>query len=390
MPRWAAVAWGLAGPVLACAQATEAAPAARASQAPQRTWGAYSTVSAQAWSNGLPVLGLSGDWSEGYQRRSGTQRAQAQARAEVGVQWGERPDHDADADRDAVWRVGALARADATAVLSGDAAQVVYHYQSKTDPSEPGVYDAGARVRHWAGRGWAVHAPAVRWGALALNVGWDHLRLQRLRTVHSQGSVTYNADDSYSYLGQLRDDDARTTSPFLAPPAPEGVGDALSLQLTWRAAPEVRGWAPSRLSLQLNDAWSRLRWSGVHRNDAVLNSNVRQRSPDGQIQYQAAIQGTFTRRTVTERIPVGVQVQADWPTEAGLWSATVAQRVGLWQRWIDWRSPGAVQWQLGAEPVVGVARAGLRWRGLSATVTRGWGPASAHVVGADLGLSLPF
>ena len=57
------------------------------------------------------------------------------ARAEAGVQlpWGRQPDGRA-------WRVGAVGRVDGSARLSGDAAQALYHYQSRTDPDSPMIW----------------------------------------------------------------------------------------------------------------------------------------------------------------------------------------------------------------------------------------------------------
>lgn len=345
----------------------------------------YAAVRAEAWSNGVPVFELDGDWSSHYRARRDTQRAEVQGRAEAGVAVA----FD-EAGRANPWRIGALARVDGTARLSGEAAQVLYHYQSRTDPQAPVRYNADTDLMMWAGRGVAIHLPAVRMGQLGMEVGWDQLILQRLRTIQSAGEVAYQADDSYAFRGTLRDDNHKATTPFLPPARSQGQGQALSVGLIWTRAEGPSTLWPDRWRLDVRDVWSRLTWSDLVRDDAVLDSAVSTRTPDGRIAYRAAINGQYSQIDAVKRIPVSTRWQGDWDRPSGTWSLTVAHRIGLWQRWVDWQAPGAVRWRVGLEPFFGVARVGVAWRGLEASVMSGWGEASGHVRGLQMNWLLGF
>ena len=354
-------------------------------------WGVYATAKAEAWSNGVPVLNLDGDWSRGYDARAGTQRAYALARTEVGALipsgW---------SGFASSWRVGALNRVEASGTMSGDAAEVVYRYQSQTDPDQAGKYNADSSILFWKGRGVAVHAPTIRVGAFSLDTNWDHLKLSRMRTVQTQGQASYNSDGSYGYQMQARDDSWKTTEPFMKAPESEGVGDAMSFSLRWQGdaagQDQVEGLSalPSWITLSVDDAWSLLQWQGINGNDAVLNSQVATRTPEGYIEYQAAIQGKFTRRTLRERIPVGTRAQFGWQRPEGTWSFKVQNRLGLWQRWVSWQSDGAVHWQLAAEPVHRALQMGVEWHGLGASIMADRLDNSAHVQGGQVSWVLGF
>ena len=342
---------------------------------PLAGWAGYVDASFEAWSNGTPVLDLDGRWAKGYERRTGEQRAYVAARAETGVQlpWGQRPDGRA-------WRVGAVARVDGSARLSGQAAQALYHYQSQTDPDAPVTLDAGSEILYWTGQGVSVHAPVLDRGGFKLDVSFDHLALRRLRSLRSAGQVTYKADDTYSYAGTLRDDNAKTLPPFAQPPDAEGVGQALSIALAWHKASSstlASTWVPDRVSLRVSDAWSRLRWAGVNGDDAVLRSDVAELG-------DARITGKYTRRTVVERIPVSTQVQAEWMRPEGLWSVRVKNRVGLWQGWLGWQNPGAVGWRVAVEPFAGALQLGVDWKGLGVSLMTDRLDNGAHARGGQL------
>lgn len=338
-------------------------------------WGGYVDTSVEAWSNGTPVLDLDGRWAKGYERRAGEQRAYVTARAEAGVQlpWGRQPDGRA-------WRVGAVGRVDGSARLSGDAAQALYHYQSQTDPDAPVTLDARSEILYWTGQGVSVHAPAMNLGGFKLDVSFDHLVLKRLRSLRSAGQVTYNADDTYSYAGTLRDDHSKTLPPFAQAPDAEGLGQALSIALAWHKASSatlMSPWVPDRVSLRVDDLWSRLRWRGINGDDAVLRSDVAELG-------DARITGQYTRRTVVERIPVATQVRAEWLRPEGLWSVRVKNRVGLWQSWLGWQSPGTIGWRVAVEPFAGAMQLGVDWKGLSASVMTDRLDNGAHARGGQL------
>lgn len=352
-----------------------ASGAAAQATSPLAGWGGYVDTSAGAWSNGTPVLDLDGRWAKGYERRAGEQRAYVTARAEAGLQlpWGRQPDGRA-------WRVGTVGRVDGSARLSGDAAQALYHYQSRTDPDASVTLDARSDILYWTGQGVTVQAPVMDVGGFKLDVSFDQLTLKRLRSLRSAGQVTYNADDTYSYAGTLRDDHSKTFPPFAQAPDAEGVGQALSISLTWHKAFGANGgspWVPDRVNLQVSDAWSRLRWRGINGDDAVLRSDVAELG-------DARITGQYTRRTVVERIPVGAQVRAEWVRPEGLWSMKVKNRLGLWQGWLGWQNPGTVGWRVAVEPFAGAVQLGLDWQGVSVSVMTDRLDNGAHARGGQL------
>lgn len=354
------------------------------------TWGLYTDAQLEAWSNGVPILDINGNWSHGYEPRSGIQRAYVMARVEAGTQFSLMSQHAAQP-----WRLGLLTRADASARLSGEAAQVLYHYQSKTDPSQPVTYNAETDILFWRGNGLALHAPTLSWQSIRIDLGWDYLNLQRMRSLQSAGQVGYNADGSYSYLGQVRDDSSRTTEPFMAGPAHHGMGNALSLGLDWHKSESSESWVsqawwPDRVHLKVDDAWSRLTWSGVNGDDAVLNSNVSQRTPDGHIEYRAAINGVYTRRTLVERIPVSTQLQFDWTRSDGTWSWRTKNRLGLWQNWLGWQSPGTWQWALAVDPFARAVQMGVGKGGLKVSLMTDRLDNAAHVRGGQVSWSMPL
>lgn len=355
---------------------------------PSSSHGLYVSMTAEAWSRGLPVMDLEGDWGAGYERSAADQRAYAMARAEAGAWW--RSPFSADESRP--WRLGLLVRADASARMTGEAAQVLYHYQSRTDPSQPVVYNADTRIQFWRGHGMALHAPALRLGGLQLDLGWDHMTLQRMRDLQTRGTVGYNVDQSYSYQGTLRDDDSQTRAIFMNPPATRGVGDALSLSLNWERpqADQSGTFWPGHIKLQVDDAWSRLRWSGVNGNDAVLDSQVSQRTPEGYIEYRAAINGQYTRKSLVERIPVTTQFELGWPNELGEWQLRWQERLGLWQRWVAWRSTGDLVGQFAIEPTAGAWQIGLAWHGFNASFMADRLDRAAHARGVQLSWLTPL
>lgn len=332
------------------------------SEVPWSGWGGYVNADVEAWSNGVPVLNLNGRWEKGYRSRMGQQGAYASARAEAGVQlpWLRKSDERA-------WRIGALSRIDATARLSGGAAQALYHYQSRTDPSAPVTLDASSDILYWAGRGFSVHAPVLESGGFTLDLTFDQLTLSRLRSLQSAGFVTYNANDTYSYAGTLRNDSSRTQALFTLPPASQGRGNALSVALAWHkqadkfvglsSAPGV----PDRVTLRVDDAWSKLRWEGINGDDATVQSDVSELG-------DARINGQYTRRTLIERIPISAQLNMEWVRPEGLWTVRVKNRLGLWQGWLGWQSTGVVGWRVAAEPMAGAVQLGVNWMGFKATV----------------------
>jgi hypothetical protein len=336
-----------------------AAPSAQATDGALPAWGAwrlgaYGHVTGQAWSNGLPIIEMDGRWQQGYQQRQAVQRAYQTLDAEVGVSVAMAPDP---ASAPAVWRIGWVQRAQAQVRLSGQAAQVVYHYQSQTDPAQAQSLDSAATVQYWQGQGLSVHSPAWRLGAWQVSGRVQWLQLQRLRRTDTSGTTAYDGAGAYAYRMDLRDADSRRQAAFLAPAEAYGQGASMSLAVQWQPASGVVA------GLALDDAWSQLQWRGVNATRAVLNSEVSNRTPEGYIDYQPAVKGQDTRRTVSERIPVTVRADLIWQRPEGDWFVQLQHRWGLQQTWLGWAGGQAWRWRVALEPQARAASVGVQWQG---------------------------
>jgi len=336
--------------------------------------GPYAHAGFQAWSNGMPVLAMDGDWQRGYQRRAGTQRAYQVAQAEAGVLWA--PEF---AGRTWPMALGAVVRAQALAMASGEAAQVVYHYQSQTDPAQPGHYDGRTHVMSWVGRGLAWRLSPLSSGPLQMELGWQWLTLTRVRDVATAGQATYNADGSYDFDVSVRHDRSGFQPRYSRPPEPQGEGASLSLAWLWRATPQLT------MSLKLDDIWSRLRWQGLNGDDAVASSNVATRTTDGYLDYQPVVQGQYTRRGFSHSIPATVDVTALWHAGPGTAMVNLNRRWGLQQAWLGWRSLGTWRWQAAVEPWAQAWQVGLDAGGFSARFQTDRLDQAAHVRSWSLG-----
>lgn len=315
-------------------------------------WGAYAQTEAMAWSNGLPVADLNGDWQAARVPVRKDLKGYAAVRAETGVRWSPQG-----AAESGAWRLGVLYRQEVDVRLSPGAAAQVQAYQAQADVAE-GTYDSRHQSRRWAGRGVVLHLPSLRWAELQLGGSVQGLTLDKLSATATEGQTRFEAG-TYAYDIQLQDYNQRSRSDFLTPPASSGHGASASLDLQW--VPQ----APWRLQLKVHDLWSRLSWQGIHRNQASINSQVSSLTEDGYLDYQPAIQGRYTPGKVVTRIPTTVEAHAQWQRPEGTWSVMFHRRTGLQQSWLQWQNPGDVGWLLGLEPRAQALRVGVDWAGWS-------------------------
>ena len=316
------------------------------------SWGAYAQVQGMAWSNGLPVADINGDW----QAARLPVRKDLKGYAVVSAETGASGSPHAVADPGA-WRLGVLYRQEVDVRLSPGAAAQVQAYQAQVDVAE-GTYDSRHQTRRWAGRGVVLHLPSLRWAQLQWGGSVQGLVLDKLSATATEGQTRFDAG-AYAYDIQLQEYNQRSRSDFLAPPATGGHGASASLDLQWRPQ------APWRLQLKVHDLWSRLTWQGIHLNQARINSAVSSLTEDGYLDYQAAIQGRYTPGKVVTRIPTTVEAQGHWQRPEGTWSVLLHRRSGLQQSWLQWQSPNELSWVLGLEPRAQALRAGLDWAGWS-------------------------
>ena len=339
----------------------------------------YAQVKATAWSNGMPVADLQGDWRRGYDPNVGPQRAYLSAQAEAGLgmptaapTWAQG------------WRVGALARVEAFAALSGEAADLLAAYQGQTDPARVGTYNADHRTLMWRGTGLAVHTPAWRVGRFQMGASWQYLSLTRLRTTQTQGVAAYLGNSTYEYDLTLAEDNERVHSSFLANPADRGDAASLSVHLAWQ--PDDR-WS---LKLSADDLWSRLHWPQLQANRASITSQVASRDAEGYLNYRAAIVGKYTVQALDARMPTTVSADVAWRHEAGDMTLQAVRRWGLQQLWVGWRQAGELAWSVEAEPMAGALRLGLAWGGLHMLLGADKLDDTAHVQQLNLSYRTPF
>lgn len=351
-----------------CGKAPLAAEPAEASQ----PWfaGVYGQARAEALSNGLPVMDIEGDWQRGYRRRGNgsTQRAYQAVSAEAGVllsvPWRSAP---------GPWALGWGARTEAFVRASGDAAEVVQFYQARRDPPGPVVFEPRADVLLWRGQGPTLRTPWLPAGVGQWQAGMQWLTLQRLRRVGADGELIYDGAGEYDHRLALRDDDSRTDAPFTAAPARRGAGYSLSLAWRWAPAPD---WS---LRVDARDVASRLWWKGVNTSRAELTSRVGSRTPDGYLDYQPALQGAYTRRTLKMRIPGSVQADLAWRSHVGEWQLSLNRRWGLQQAWLGWQATGEWRYGVAVEPRFQALRLQMAHGGFAAGVQADRVDQAAHV-----------
>lgn len=364
-------------------QVPEVAPKlepARTASASSWSWPRpYVLAESSTWSNGLPVMDPEGDWTRGYQARSGSQRAYQSVRAEAGVAF-EVPGWP-QAGR---WQVGMLARSQSLIDLSGEAAQVLQAYQSRQDPQAPQTFMTQARVLSWRGRGLALHSPTWKFGPASVAVRTEWMTLKRLRTSQAQGAITYQGEGAYDY--QLKVDDSSPSAQTVFLPRGDKLGQAqsLSLALGWQASDTVD------LSLSVDDLWSRLHWAQLNALQANINTQVASKTPEGYVQYQAAIQGQYTPGPLNVRIPRAVEAVAQWRRPEGQWSLRLHQQGGLRQSWLGWHTLGADGFGVAIEPRYGAMQWGAHWRGLQAQLMFDRLDSAAHVRQWSLGYHCPW
>lgn len=158
----------------------------------------------------------------------------------------------------------------------------------KADPEIARNYKLTASSQTWQGQGIRMGTPwlkldeAKRWHWQA---DAQLLRLQRFRLIDLSGNVTYQGGNVYDFNLQSQRSNPGITGPFLPPSGSSGLGSSLSVALQGEPA---TGW---RIQLRADDLLSRLQWSELATDTAVLNSQVTSRAPDGSLDYAPLVKG---------------------------------------------------------------------------------------------------
>jgi len=327
----------------------------------QTHWTLNATASEESIGQGLPVLALDrDDWPNYRTKESSHPRAWRSLQAELS------------ATHPSGWRFGALARAEAWLQASPDAVTVAALDALNAKPETNRNYDLAASSQSWQGTGLRVGSPWLKLDA-AERWHWQAdaqlLRLQQLRTVDLAGNLSYQSSDVYDFNVHSQRSSPTITDPFLSASGSSGMGASLSLAVQGEPA---AGW---QVQLRADDLLSRLDWSELATDTAVLNSQVTSRAPDGSLDYAPLIKGQKTLMHVTGRIGVHWQAKVNWQAfesrgQRGAITLQLDRKAGLNQAWLGWDSGDAgknsPRWSLAIEPARRVASLGLGWRGWQA------------------------
>lgn len=324
-------------------------------------WTLSATASEESIGQGLPVLALDrDDWPRYRSGQASQPRAWRSLQAELS------------ATHPGGWRFGALARAEAWLQASPDAVTVAALDAMNSRPETARSYDLNASSQSWQGQGLRVGTPWLKLDA-ADRWRWQAdaqlLRLQQLRTVDLSGKLSYQSSDVYDFNVHSQRSSPNITGPYLSASGRSGLGSSLSVAVQGEPA---AGW---QVQLRADDLLSRLDWPELATDNAVLNSQVTSRAPDGSLDYAPLIKGQKTLMHITRRICVHWQAKVSWSafesqSQPGAITLQLDRRAGLNQAWLGWESGDAgrnrPRWSLAIEPVRRVASLGLGWHGWQA------------------------
>jgi len=246
------------------------------------------------------------------------------------------------------WTWSVLARSHATLVASDSALALAALVDSGRRPAADAQWAVQARLRAFAGAGLALGhdqalAPgwSVRWEAQALALG-------RWRERRFDGPVQYGAATG-TYRFDLASDelDSRLDFPFRQPVARRGAGLLLAGELAWQGD---AAWARAGLR---DGGW--LRWDGVPRQQATLDTATQAVDADGFLVYQPLVQGRNRQDGLSRWLPWRATLAAGARLPGG-------QRLGLQVETLPgWGALPTLQWQRPAATPGGLAL-GADWR----------------------------
>ncbi|MDB5868563.1 MAG: hypothetical protein JWP96_895 [Polaromonas sp.] len=358
---------------------------ANAPEIARAPWKLSAMASEASLGHGVPVLALDRpDWPSYLSGSVAHPRAWRTLQAELG------------ATHPSGWRFGALARAEASLQASPDAVTAAALEATSSEPDINRRYELNAHSQSWQGRGIRVGTP---WLALDKPARWHWqadaqlLRLQQFRTVDLSGNVSYQGGGVYDFKVQSQRSNPGLTGPFLPASGRAGLGSSLSIALKGEPAP---GW---QVQLRANDLLSKLTWSNLATDTAMLDSQVTSRTADGSLDYAPLVKGQQALMRVTGRIGVHWQATVSRAVfTSGDDSRTITLRVdrkaGLNQSWVGWKNGDAEQnrfhWRVEVEPVRRAASLGLAWKGWHAALATDGKGTGSELRALNLGWQADF
>lgn len=309
------------------------APGAEAAEPPQATW--QLGLQSDRHSDALPLSALGDDAWQRLAPRPGRNLAYVDDELRLSRTQGG-------------WTWSVLARSHATLVASDSALALAALVDSGRRPAADAQWAVQARLRAFAGAGLALGhehtlAPgwSVRWEAQALALG-------RWRERRFDGPVQYGvATGTYQFDLASEDLDNRLDFPFRQAVARRGAGLLLAGELAWQGD---TAWARAGLR---DGGW--LRWAGLPRQQATLDTATQAVDADGFLVYQPLVQGRYRQDGLTRWLPWRATVAAGARLPGG-------QRLGLQVETLPgWGALPTLQWQRPAATPGGLAL-GADWR----------------------------
>lgn len=258
-----------------------------------RLWEAY---------DGIPIRQFERDWSVGFAPKAGRNVMFQRNRAEAGVENGP-------------WRLAVEYRQEAVLRTTGATMELVHRYKQRLKPSEPASFDAAATLDGWSARGLRAgrwfELPGMGARAPRLNLAAALYGAARLRENTLAGQVAANGD-AYSFNVTQTDVNSRFHYPFMRETA-GGSGGSVSAALDWPLG------ADSNVTLQLDDLWSRMKWSNVPQTEQIADSAVAHYDEQGYINYRPLLHGQNSQISKTGALRRSGA--AAWSSRFGAWGA---------------------------------------------------------------------
>ncbi len=246
------------------------------------------------------------------------------------------------------WTWALVARSQATLLVGEQTLALARDIDGGRRPPADLALQANARLRGFSGGGLALgreHALAGGWRA-----GWELQALSLARWLERRldGPVQFSAaTGTYGFALRSTEVDNRLDFPFRQDFARRGSALLLATTLAWDGGP---AWARAELR---DGGW--LRWRGMPRQDAKLDTATQAVDADGFLIYRPLIEGRNTQDGLQRHLPWRASVAAGVQLGQG-------QRLGLHaERLPDFGWLPAVSWQTGgAAP--GAPSFGARWQ----------------------------
>ena len=330
--------------------------------------------------DGLPVLALGGgDWPQRLTAGSG----EARAAQRIEAKWL--------AYHPSGWRLGAVARSQASVNASPSSLALAQALDSKAYPAGDTTFGLSAQHVGWRGRGVEVGIP---WQAIG-DGGWQWtadaqwLQLTDLRTTRIEGLANYvAAGNGYDFDVSADRSNPRITGPFLGAAGSAGTGVSLSLGIKGHIRPD---WF---LTVRAYDVASRLQWDRMAQDRLRLNTQVTRLRPDGLLDYDPAVIGLQSVGAVATRMGPRWDSQLTWQfSPAAAVSTRWVRAADMDELWLGWDAtwPGStIDVYLGYEGLRQAVATRLAWRGLYLSLATDGRGAKAEYRQIALGWHLRF